>query len=219
MVAVEIIDPPGPRHATTPTTRWSSTCVYTMRHASDLEACLAEGGNGEWTENKRWVSGLENFEQAEREGLPVPIVFSAADVDSGLIFFGRLTSIVLEEGAANANAPLAPRTPGAGGDWRALPRAALLAWLLARPTVADAAWTRVPREPGEDRADFVRRVLGPARDTGHGTTRYSFTDLRRIEPPRPLSALRLSSTGNPLSDNYIRPYAICRTPDFLPTPA
>ena len=65
--------------------------------------------------------------------------------------------------AADTSARLAPTTPGRGGEWRALPRAALLAWLDARPTVADAAWTRVPREPGEARAVFLQRVLGPAK--------------------------------------------------------
>jgi hypothetical protein len=33
--------------------------------------------------------------------------------------------------------------------------------------------------------------------------------------PKPLSSLILRSTGKPLSDNYIQPYAICYTPDVF----
>jgi hypothetical protein len=45
------------------------------------------------------------------------------------------------------------------------------------------------------------------------TCRYS--RLREISPNRPLSALRLKNGNRQLSDNYIRPYAICLTPSFL----
>ncbi len=68
--------------------------------------------------------------------------------------------------AADAAAKLAPRGEGKGGDWRNLPRAALLAWLLDRPTVADAAHSRVPREPGEGREEYLRRLYGPAKRGG-----------------------------------------------------
>jgi hypothetical protein len=47
-----------------------------------------------------------------------------------------------------------------------------------------------------------------------GTT-CTYSDLRPVTPRRKLSSLRLRSTGRPLSDDYIRPYAICRTPSFL----
>jgi hypothetical protein len=46
-------------------------------------------------------------------------------------------------------------------------------------------------------------------------TSCSYSDLRGIEPPRPLSALRLRKGNRQLSDNLIRPYAICYTPTFL----
>lgn len=49
--------------------------------------------------------------------------------------------------------------------------------------------------------------------TGKKKTRYAFCDLKRICNPKPLSSLILRSTGRPLSDSYIRPYAICKTPD------
>ena len=47
------------------------------------------------------------------------------------------------------------------------------------------------------------------------TTTYEFTDLQRIATHHPLSSLTLRSTNRPLSDNYIRPYAICLTPYFV----
>ena len=45
------------------------------------------------------------------------------------------------------------------------------------------------------------------------TCRYSRP--REITPSRPLSVLWLKNGNRPLSDNYIRPYAICLTPTFL----
>ena len=47
------------------------------------------------------------------------------------------------------------------------------------------------------------------------TTSYQFTDLEPVKGDLPLSTLRLRSTNRPLSDNYIRPYAICHTPSFI----
>jgi len=45
------------------------------------------------------------------------------------------------------------------------------------------------------------------------TCRYS--SLRRITPPRKLSELRLRNGDRPVSEDLIRPYAICHTPSFL----
>jgi hypothetical protein len=47
-----------------------------------------------------------------------------------------------------------------------------------------------------------------------GTT-CVYSDLRRIEPPMPLSTLRLRSHGRAMSNDNIRPYAICHTPKFV----
>ncbi len=52
-------------------------------------------------------------------------------------------------------------------------------------------------------------------DETNYTTTYQFTDLEPIQGDLPLSTLRLRSTNRPLSDNYIRPYAICHTPSFI----
>jgi hypothetical protein len=53
------------------------------------------------------------------------------------------------------------------------------------------------------------------RDAEKPSTTCVYTDLRAIDPPRPLSSLRLVRKDRPLSDNMIRPYAICYTPSFL----
>lgn len=51
-------------------------------------------------------------------------------------------------------------------------------------------------------------------DTNY-TTMYRFTGLTPIEGDYPLSSLRLRSTNRLLSENFIKPYAICHTPSFI----
>jgi len=58
--------------------------------------------------------------------------------------------------------------------------------------------------------------VSAADERGKGTTAVRFSGLRRLHKKQPLRALRLKSSGNPLSDDFIRPYAICHTPNFLP---
>lgn len=58
-------------------------------------------------------------------------------------------------------------------------------------------------------------LSGLVLDGADSTTRYEFTDLTPIEGDLPLSTLRLKSTNRSLSDNYIRPYAICHIPSFI----
>lgn len=124
-----------------------TSCIYTMRHSAELGYIHATGGYGTFVERKSWRTGLDLFRQAQAAGLFVPVIFSAAEEDSGLIYFGRLTAVEIDE--------------------------------------------------------------------ERGATSYSFADLRGIEPARPKSAMRLVSTGNNLSDDYIRPYAVCETPADL----
>src|ERR1035441_3741869 len=58
--------------------------------------------------------------------------------------------------------------------------------------------------------------LRPGLSTKPDSTTISFTGLKPIRgKPRRLSSLRLRSTRKQLSDNFIRPYAICYTPNFL----
>jgi hypothetical protein len=48
-----------------------------------------------------------------------------------------------------------------------------------------------------------------------GSTLYKFSELTQLPYAKPLSSLTLKSTGEKLSDRYIRPYAICQTPPEL----
>ena len=50
-------------------------------------------------------------------------------------------------------------------------------------------------------------------DSSSKNTNYSFSNLKRIPNPKPLSSLTLRSTDEPLSNKYIRPYAVCKTPE------
>ena len=45
--------------------------------------------------------------------------------------------------------------------WQDLPSPELAEYLLSHPTIADQAWTDEPREDGENRTSFIRRLLGP----------------------------------------------------------
>ncbi|MBI4937195.1 MAG: HNH endonuclease [Nitrosomonadales bacterium] len=48
-----------------------------------------------------------------------------------------------------------------------------------------------------------------------GSTKISFAGLHPLEEIRPRSDLQLLSTGEAMSNSYIRPYALCLTPDFV----
>ena len=51
-------------------------------------------------------------------------------------------------------------------------------------------------------------------DLGDSSTRYTFTNLRGLKGRR-RSDLTVESSGAPLSDDFIRSYALVRTPSFL----
>lgn len=143
LIAIEIAAPPageGPRG-------WTSRCVYTMRHTRELEECARSGGHVIWRESRAWKTGREIVENRPGEET-VPIIFSAAERDSGLIYYAQLESVTID-------------------------------------------------------------------DEG---TKYEIVGLQALSEARPLSALTVVSSGEPLPDTHIRPYAICYTPEFLPPP-
>jgi hypothetical protein len=125
-------------------------CIYTMRHSAELDRAYRSGGGGTFEEGRAWVTGSRLFEEAQRHGLRMPIIFSAAERDSGLIYFGFLESVKLDE-----------------------------------------------------------------TEEGEAKTTDTFRDLRPISEPSPKSILILKNTGSPLSEQYIRPYAVCETPTFI----
>ena len=124
---------------------WAPFSVYTMVHSARLAEQYAKGGTHTLREGKRWVTAARLWKTWMREQLPMPIIFSAAEADKGLIYWGRVDSI----------------------------------------------------------------------DVDNEGTSCTYADLRRIEPATPLSTLRLRSTGRLMSDDNIRPYAICHTPEFV----
>lgn len=140
LIAIEIAAPP----ASAGVSGWAARCVYTMRHSSDLEAAYASGGEARWHESRGWKTGRE-LVAASAPDESVPVIFSAADRDSGLIYYARLDAVEVDES---------------------------------------------------------------------GTT-YSISELSPLVEPHPLSSLTVVSSGAPLPDSYIRPYAICWTPSFL----
>ena len=123
----------------------SEFCIYTMRKSDNLQYNYLGDGTGKFSEKKIWRTGYALFQKAREENKKMPIFFSAAEKDSGLIYYAILESI----------------------------------------------------------------------EIGDSVTTYSFSNLNKIDEPKPLSSLKLQSSQNPLSDNYIRPYAICYTPDYL----
>lgn len=126
----------------------SEFSVYTVRESKKLDAISERGGSGQFTERKRWVTGLALLEQAKRHGLKMPIIFAdAGDTRDGLLYYG-----------------------------------------------------------------FLRELIPDAKTK---TTTYSFEGLRRIAPNTPKHSLKLRSTKKPLSDAFIRPYAVVQTPDYI----
>ncbi len=66
-----------------------------------------------------------------------------------------------------------------------------------------------------DKLIYYRILSDVQVDETNSTTKYEFTDLEQITRDLPLSTLKLRSTNRPLSDSFIRPYAICFTPSFI----
>ncbi|MBN2487471.1 MAG: hypothetical protein JXA98_00415 [Methanosarcinaceae archaeon] len=62
---------------------------------------------------------------------------------------------------------------------------------------------------------FLESIYIEEKKTNVFETTYSLSDLTEMKVAKSLSSLVLRSSSKPLSDNYIRPYAICHTPDFL----
>ena len=122
-------------------------CVHTMLHSQKLNAQAETGSAHILAENKAWTTGRLLWDQARRSGELMPLVFSGAEKNTGLIYWATIDDITIDE---------------------------------------------------ESR-----------------TTACTYSDLRTIVPYKPKSSLRLRSTGQPISEDFIRPYAVCRTPAFL----
>jgi hypothetical protein len=122
----------------------SKYCIYTIRNSKELDYVFDSDRRGKFYENRLWKTGKTLFDKVCNQNLHMPILFSAAETNSGLIYYGILTSVILFE--------------------------------------------------------------------KDNKTEYSFEDLTKIATPKPLNTLYLKSSKKPMSNNYIRPYAICLTP-------
>jgi hypothetical protein len=89
-------------------TRLAECCIYTMRHTNDLRRAATTGGTGGFSEGKAWVTGSRLFGEAHAAGERLPIVFSAAEDWSGLIFWGLLTDVSVDSGDTDSGRK--PRT-------------------------------------------------------------------------------------------------------------
>jgi len=124
----------------------SRFCIYTMRHTDKLKKAHEKSGSDAVTQNKRWVQGESLFREAQANDERMPILFTAAEDEGGLIFYACLASVEIDDDASQ--------------------------------------------------------------------TTHSFSGLTRLDKERPKSSLVKRSDNRPLSDDYIRPYAICFTPDI-----
>jgi hypothetical protein len=123
----------------------ASYCIHTFRHSADLAVQASIGGAHELVEHKRWVTGCKLWAEAEKSDLQMPILFSAAEEHTDIIYWAIIDSVVVDE----------------------------------------------------------------------NKTTCLYSDLRKIAPARQRSEIQLRAGNRPLSDNLIRPYAICWTPHFL----
>jgi hypothetical protein len=78
--------------------RFSKQCVYTLRKRDNLDFIYRSGGTGTFSENKNWKTGYSLFMEAKERQEKMPILFSAADESSGLIYYALLESITLTKG-------------------------------------------------------------------------------------------------------------------------
>jgi hypothetical protein len=116
-----------------------------MRHTDKLEEAYEKKHERDTvTENKRWVEGERLFRGFQRNNEQMPILFTAAEKEGGLIYYALLDAVKVDNDAS--------------------------------------------------------------------TTTYTFSGLTPLDEERPKSSLVKKSDNKPLSDNYIRPYAICFTP-------
>ncbi len=75
----------------------SSCCIHTFRHSDDLSEQENLGGRHTLTEGKAWRTGLHLWAEADRSGERMPILFSAADRHSGVIYWATIDDISIDD--------------------------------------------------------------------------------------------------------------------------
>jgi len=68
-----------------------------MQHSAELDAQMKTRKPHVLTEGKAWTTGRLLWDQARRSGELMPVVFSAAEDDSGLIYWATIHKIEIAE--------------------------------------------------------------------------------------------------------------------------
>lgn len=77
--------------------KWAPFSVYTVRDSTRLADQCAAGGPHRLTEGKRWVSGHRLWAEGRREQVQTAVIFSAAEADKGLIYWGVIDDIEVDD--------------------------------------------------------------------------------------------------------------------------
>jgi len=77
---------------------FASCCVYTMQHSDKLDAQATASGSHTLIERKVWKTGHLLWTQAEQLGKRMPLVFSGAEEDTGLIYWATIDEIRIDDG-------------------------------------------------------------------------------------------------------------------------
>lgn len=72
-------------------------CIYTIKHSNDLENCIRDGGRGEFTEKKRWVTAASLFKKGNENGEWLPVIFAPAEHTHNLHGWAIIEKIALNE--------------------------------------------------------------------------------------------------------------------------
>lgn len=79
------------------TNNLASFCVYTMRHSTELDAQMKTSEPHVLTEGKAWVTGRLLWDRARRSGELMPVVFSSAEDEQGLIYWASIHDIAIAD--------------------------------------------------------------------------------------------------------------------------
>jgi hypothetical protein len=67
-----------------------------MRHSAELQAQAKTSEAYVLTEGKAWTTGHLLWDQARRSGELMPLIFSAAEDDTGLIYWATIDDITID---------------------------------------------------------------------------------------------------------------------------
>lgn len=68
-------------------------CIFTIRKADDLDECFESGGEGSFSEGRRWVEGQRLKAQADREGRPLLVLFADSVFVDRVLYHAILKNI------------------------------------------------------------------------------------------------------------------------------